>query len=947
MVPIALILGGALLYRVGSRRRPAPSQRVAFDRPNKSDCGSGSHVQTQQTTAEQKRARHTFQVSNVSLATASVGSLLFHPFAVLSALGVSYNLMNLYRDGFRSVTQERKVNVAVVDSAAVTLLLLNRFYFFAAFTDWIFYGGQYLVTKVKDKSLTELVNTFGTLPNKVFVLRQGIETEVAISSLRKGDVVMVAAGEIIAVDGVVKEGIALVDQHALTGEAQPVEVVEGDRIYASTTVLSGKILIATTESGADTAVGNIAKLLRETAGHKTELEERGEKIANGLALPTLGLSLAAWPVVGVGGSLAVLYSYIGDGMRIIAPLSTLNHLRIASQHSLLIKEAQALEQLFEVDTLVFDKTGTLTMEQPEVTNIHLFGDWKAERILALAAAAEGRQNHPIARAIVEEANHRGLDISPFDTSQYRPGFGITVTHEHKVIRLGSLRFLESEQIEVGDPARHRQQEAHRQGNSIVFLAIDTALAGAIELGTQARPEARVVVDALRRRGLDLYIISGDHLLPTERLAQQLGIDRYFAETLPQNKYLLVKELQQAGKKVCFVGDGINDSVAMKQADVSVSLSGASAVAVDMAQVVLMDQTLTRLPLLFDLSDRLASNQKASFVSTMVPGGITIGGAFLLGFGVASASLLYVGGLAAGIGIALYPRFREQWTRRDFAPDSAPPDPLSPPEKRVESQPIPRRTTPDTGVDAPIPSDSIEEPPKPLINEYRRPIIKAWREVWVKRTKPNGDSTLETLLNFGGFGSSHISIDSDEWLRYCNQIRWQLALDEDHSIYEVGCGAGAFLYPFAQTGREVGGCDFSETMLNLARESIPNGKFDLHDASRLNGKMHDAVVSNAVFNYFPDLQYAAEVVEKMVRKSRHTLLITDINHQQYQKAILAARCGALSVEEYLQRFQKTPFAFYTPEWFLSLSEDLGVSCSVLPQHLNHHYRDYRFNIMMRI
>jgi len=220
--------------------------------------------------------------------------------------------------------------------------------------------------------------------------------------------------------------------------------------------------------------------------------------------------------------------------------------------------------------------------------------------------------------------------------------------------IGSSRFLVLEQIELPPAVEQLQQMAHGVGHSLVLVAMDGHVAGAIELEPTIRAEVAEIVADLHKRNLQVYIISGDQELPTQQLAQGLGIDHYFANTLPGDKAAHVERLQREGRTVCFVGDGINDSLALRQANVSVSLRGATSVAIDTAQIVMMDQSLRQLPALLNLADEFNGNMRAGYTASVLPGVVTIGGVFLLKMGILASTLIYNVGLMAGVGIAMLP-----------------------------------------------------------------------------------------------------------------------------------------------------------------------------------------------------------------------------------------------------------------------------------------------------
>ena len=544
--------------------------------------------------------------------------------------------------------------MGVVDMIALPGIVVSGHILVASVAYSFYYFGRKLSLTIKEQSQQSLINMFGQQPQVVWVQQGDVELEVSFDTLKEGDVIIVHAGGMIAADGIVTSGNAQVDQRTLTGESQPVEKESGDSVFASTVVLSGKIYIQVQKAGSETISAQISQMLMQTAEHKTDIQLRGERIADQTALPTLLLSAVTWPLLGIESALAVLQLGFGYTMRVIAPISTLNFLNIASQQGVLIKDGHALETLHSVDTVIFDKTGTLTLEQPQVCKIYTFKDYSRNELLTLAATAETKQTHPIARAIQQAAAERQLPLLDIEEASYEIGYGIKVRLEDKTILIGSGRFIELSGIALSDETHDLQESVTEKGHSLVYVAIDQQLSGAIELQPHLRLEAKKVVDTLRQKGLSVVIISGDHEQPTRKLAAKLGVDDYFANTLPEDKAKLVQQMQNQGRRVCFVGDGINDAIALKQADVSISLRGASSVATDAAQIILMNQNLTQLTKLFELVDEFEANMRLNFLATVIPGVICFGGIIFLNFGVIAACILFDLGLASGLSNAMSP-----------------------------------------------------------------------------------------------------------------------------------------------------------------------------------------------------------------------------------------------------------------------------------------------------
>ena len=608
---------------------------------------------------EEREINRNIAISFISLGLATAGTLFYPPLVFLSLPGMIYQTIPVWEKAFRVFQEKHKFGFHALESIVLPAFFLSGYFFVASLAYTLYYLNEKLLLKTKESSKRSLSNIFGEQPRFVWAFVDGVEVQIPFDSLKIDDLVVVNAGETIPVDGTIIDGIASIDQRILTGEAQPTEKERGEQVFASTVVLSGRIYIQVKKAGKDTVAAQIGDILRNTTDFKSTTELKGQEISDNAALPTLLLGIVSLFILGPAGALAIISASVGDIMMLVAPISVLNFLQITSQERILVKDGRALELLSEVDTIVFDKTGTLTEEQPYVGAIYTCQGINETELLTYAAAAEEKQTHPIARAIQQEASNRELSLPEIDSATYEIGYGLQVGINQKVVLVGSKRFMEMSEVTIPSEINTIQEQCNEYGYSLVYVALDRQLAGAIELHATIRPEAKHIISGLRQRGLTMYIISGDHEKPTKKLAQELGIQHYFAETLPENKAHLVEELQNEGKVVCFVGDGINDSIALKKANVSISLRGASTIATDTASIILMDENLTQLVRLFDLAQELDSNMQGNLVLSIVPGVLTIGGAFFLHFGILSAIWLYNIGLVAGVANAMQPMINYQ------------------------------------------------------------------------------------------------------------------------------------------------------------------------------------------------------------------------------------------------------------------------------------------------
>lgn len=567
--------------------------------------------------------------------------------------------------------EERRVGAELLDTAGLATAIATRNYVSSSIVFFLYAGGQKLRQMTERAVQDSISDAFGRRTDLVWVQRDGVEQSIPLASLQAGDVAVVDAGAPIPADGIIVDGGGLVDQHVLTGESQPLERGVGDLVFAATVVCSGRLHIRVQTTGQATVAAEIAGMMARTASYTSTLEAEGQRIADRLALPTLALGGLAYPLVGPSGSVALLQSSFLDNMRLFIPLSMLNYLRQASERGVLIKDGRSFQVLPHVDTVVFDKTGTLTLDELRVSRVLPTAGVDGDHLLRMAAAAEHRQTHPIARAILDAARIRHLEVPSVDETAIELGYGLTARLGRQALRIGSRRYMIAQGIDVdGVPAL--DDDGRFRMSSRVYVALGPTLLGRLELEPTVHPEVARVLGALRARGIELYLVSGDQDAPTRALAHALGIEQHRAGVLPAGKAALIDELQAQGRTVCFVGDGINDCLALTRAAVSVTMAAASAPAVHAAQVVLDD--LAQLPQLFDTADEFRRNVDRIALSLGIPSVVGIGGVLLAGFGVPAMTALYSASMVTGLSIAMWPhRNRSAGLRAADPPPGRPED----------------------------------------------------------------------------------------------------------------------------------------------------------------------------------------------------------------------------------------------------------------------------------
>lgn len=514
------------------------------------------------------------------------------------------------KKGLRSL-QRLSLDVHLLDSVALLFSILARQPLSAHFMVWLLALGDYLEDKVEKKAEERLKALFDHDDKKAFkVTEDGQILEVLPETLRPGDRVVIYPGRRIHIDGVVIEGEALVNQSSLTGESRPVHKKPGDKIYAGTVVVEGKLIAEVEKTGEETIFAGIVRLIEEGIKEPLRLQKKAEESANRFVLPTLALGLYSLSG-GLRKASSVLTFDYYTGVHFVTPLTVMTVATNLAKRNILIKSGAKFETLAEVDTFIFDKTGTLTIGHPRVADVVCF-DCTEERLLQLAASLEQRIQHPVAEAILNLAQERNIPLLPRLSSNYHLGLGIEGILEDRKYALGSTKFVMKKRIRVEPEVRELVEKFHKEGKSVLYLIEEEKprrIKGLLTFIDPPKQEARDVVAHLKQRGFQVILCTGDNEQVAQYLSSLLGIDTYYARMLPQEKADLVRELKAKGRKVAFVGDGLNDSPALSLADVGLTFAKGAEVALEVADIVLTSN-LWDLVLCYDLScalrERLSS-----------------------------------------------------------------------------------------------------------------------------------------------------------------------------------------------------------------------------------------------------------------------------------------------------------------------------------------------------
>ncbi|WP_201714118.1 heavy metal translocating P-type ATPase [Rossellomorea arthrocnemi] len=489
------------------------------------------------------------------------------------------------------------------ESAAVILTLITL--------------GKYFEALSKGKTSEAIKKLMGLAPKTATIVRDGVEVDISVDEVEVGNIIIVKPGEKIPVDGVVTEGKTSVDEAMLTGESIPVEKSPGSNIIGASINKNGTIRYEATKVGKDTALSQIIKLVEDAQGSKAPIAKMAD-IISGYFVPIVIvlaiLSGLAWYVSGESGlfaftiAISILVIACPCALGLATPTAIMVGTGKGAENGVLIKSGGALETTHKIDTIVFDKTGTITEGKPVVTNIVTSESMSEDELLTLAASAEKGSEHPLGEAIVREAEKRGLTLRKTDFFDAITGHGIEVTIEGDDLLLGNRKFMDDNDVEVGELAEVSDQFA-AEGKTPMYIAIEEKIAGIIAVADTVKETSLKAIETLHRMGLEVAMITGDNKRTAEAIAREVGIDRVLSEVLPEDKANEVKKLQEEGRKVAMVGDGINDAPALAQADIGIAIGSGTDVAMESADIVLMRSDLMDVPTAVELSKATIRNIK--------------------------------------------------------------------------------------------------------------------------------------------------------------------------------------------------------------------------------------------------------------------------------------------------------------------------------------------------
>ena len=522
----------------------------------------------------------------------------------LIAIGATAAVLYGIYATFRIVTVDPEAYMDLYYETAGTIITLILF-------------GKLLEAKTKGQTSSAIKKLIGLQPKKAKIIENGAEKEVLIENLKVGDIVIVKPGEKIAVDGRIVEGATSIDESMLTGESLPVSKKVGDKVVGGSINKNGSIRFEATEIGKNTVLSQIIKLVEEAQGSKAPISRMADIVSAYFAPIVIGIAIItgiAWFLSGSGlvtalsFFIAVLVIACPCALGLATPTSIMVGTGKGAENGILIKSGEALETAHKIKTVVFDKTGTITKGKPVLTDLIAYGKYNENELLKIAASVENDSEHPLAEAIVNKAKEKNIEIKPYEKFRAMPGYGIRAIFEGKEVQIGNRKLMENREINV-EISQKDYDILSNEGKTPMYISIDNELAGLVAVADVIKETSKEAIEKLKKMGIKTIMLTGDNEKTAKFIAKQVGIDDVISEVLPYQKSQKVKELQEKDEFVAMVGDGINDSPALAQANVGIAIGNGTDVAIESADIVLIRNDLRDVAGAIALSKATITNIK--------------------------------------------------------------------------------------------------------------------------------------------------------------------------------------------------------------------------------------------------------------------------------------------------------------------------------------------------
>ena len=558
---------------------------------------------------------------DVLVALGTSAAYFYSLYSSLKALGSSVHTAQLYYE---------------TSAILITLILL----------------GKLFEANAKGRSSEAIKKMMGLQAKTAVVVRDGAEVKIPVEEVQKGEVIFIKPGEKVPVDGEIIEGQSAIDESMLTGESVPVDKNIGDKVIGATLNKNGFLKIKATNVGKETALAQIIKVVEEAQGSKAPIQRLADYIS-GIFVPiVVGIALLTffvWYIWIVPGEfapaleklIAVLVIACPCALGLATPTSIMAGSGRAAEFGILFKGGEHLEATHKIDTILLDKTGTVTNGTPELTDVRIAQGYEENELLQLVASAERLSEHPLAQALVAGIKNKGIEIQDPLSFEAIPGYGVKATVQERELLVGTRKLMNQHKVNI-DTALEGMTNLEREGKTVMLVALDGKYAGMLAVADTIKETSKEAVSRLKEMGLEVMMITGDNRQTAQAIAMQAGIDHVIAEVLPEGKAEEVKKLQQQGKKVAMVGDGINDAPALALADIGMAIGTGADVAMEAADITLMRGDLMSIADAIEMSRKTISNIKQNLFWAMGYNtlGIPIAAVGLLAPWVAGAAMAF-------------------------------------------------------------------------------------------------------------------------------------------------------------------------------------------------------------------------------------------------------------------------------------------------------------------
>ena len=565
------------------------------------------------TSADSRRLNREYQDKMFDLVAGRCLRKLFLPAPLDAAYTVFRSIRFLWK-GVRCVLS-RRLEVEVLDALSIGVSLLRGDFGTAGSVMFLLNLGSLLEEWTRKKSLDDLARSMALNVDKVWVRSQGTEVLVPLTKVRSGDEVVVRSGNMIPLDGTVLEGEAMVNQAALTGEAMPVRKAEGSTLYAGTVVEEGECVFIAKAEGGSNRYDKIVAMIEESEKLKSSTENRALVLADKLVPWCLGATVVTYLLTrNATRAISCLMVDFSCALKLSMPLAVLSAMRECGSYHITVKGGKYLEALSQADTIVFDKTGTLTRATPQVVEVVPFSGCNEREVLQLAACLEEHFPHSMANAVVRAAKERGISHEEMHSEvEYIVAHGIASRVGGQRVVIGSHHFVFEDEKCTIPTAEQQKFDALKPAYSHLYMAASGQLVGVICISDPLRPEAAAVLNGLRALGIrNTVMMTGDSERTAAAIAKQVGVDRFFAEVLPEDKANFVQQAKAEGHTVVMIGDGINDSPALSAADIGIAINSGAAIAREIADVTIKADSLEELVALKAIANSLQKRVRANY-----------------------------------------------------------------------------------------------------------------------------------------------------------------------------------------------------------------------------------------------------------------------------------------------------------------------------------------------